>query len=88
MSVQVHELDIKTTAAKVRISSPALVNALIQDREKAMGLLKGIDPKLAVSKISVDEYGRIIVSDKEFAKKLSDRLKSAASINGICGLGC
>ncbi len=88
MSVQVDELDIKTTAAKVRISSPALVNALIQDREKAMGLLKGIDPKLAVSKISVDEYGRIIVSDKEFAKKLSDRLKSAASINGICGLGC
>ncbi len=88
MSVQVDELDIKTTSAKVRISSPALVNALIQDREKAMGLLKGIDPKLAVSKISVDEYGRIIVSDKEFAKKLSDRLKSAASINGICGLGC
>ena len=63
MSVQVDELDIKTTSAKVRISSPALVNALIQDREKAMGLLKGIDPKLAVSKISVDEYGRIIVSD-------------------------
>jgi hypothetical protein len=76
----------------VSIESPSLVNGLIQDQKGAVALLNQSGANVKLSDISVDTSGRVVISNPNLHKTLTDQVLTdrlrAAEGNGVCGAGC
>lgn len=78
----------EVAGSKAVITSPALATHLIQNQAAALDVLHQVAPVNA-SDISVDEQGRVVISNANFANTLGSRMKlGAAADNHGCGVGC
>ena len=82
--------DISHASGTVKLSSPALVNHLIHNKEEAVALLSAVHP-VRLNQISIDKQGRVVVANAKFAEKVKANLKGVPDTkanNGVCGVGC
>jgi hypothetical protein len=62
----------------VAFDNPVLRNLLVQKQPAALEWLASRVAPVDVSKISIDEKGRVVIADKAFADVVSQRLKDTA----------
>jgi hypothetical protein len=80
--------DAEIAGSETRITSPALATHLIQNQPAALDVLHQVAPVNA-SDISVDEKGRVVIANANFASALQSRISAgAAADNHGCGVGC
>ncbi|MCL6751920.1 hypothetical protein KBT16_13480 [Nostoc sp. CCCryo 231-06] len=73
------------------IKSHALLNALVNQQQEAVGLLKSTVSSIELSQISVDEYGTIVINNdafREYVKGFILNPVRPAVDNGVCGINC
>ena len=78
-------------ANKASIKNRDLLNALVREPQETLELIKSNYPSIELSQISVDEYGTVVVDNKdfrEFVKKTILNPVNVASNSGICGMSC
>ena len=62
-------------AGTVVFDNSVLRNLLVQKQEGALEWLATRVTPVDVSKISIDDHGRVVITDAAFAKVIDDRLK-------------
>jgi hypothetical protein len=78
----------EVAGSEARITSPALATHLIQNQGAALDVLHQVAPVNA-SDISVDQQGRVVISNANFANTLQSRINAgSAADNHGCGAGC
>jgi hypothetical protein len=76
----------------VAFHNPVLRNLLVQKQPAALDWLSARVAPVDVSKISIDDQGRVVVADKAFAEVIANKLKApqeaaagdTACSNGAC----
>lgn len=87
--VSVKPSEVNVVGETTHITSPDLIDALIQDKEATIeGLSKLVAP-FDEKEMHVDKFGRLVVRNPRFAAALSARLKSSVNIldNTVCNGG-
>jgi len=79
--------------SQTAFTSPALLNELLKDKEAMVKSLGDQVVPVTADKLSVDEFGRLVVDDASFAVALRDKLSKLAPghalDNSVCnGGGC
>src|SRR5262245_61572592 len=64
------------------ITSPELVDALVQDKAGTVTGLKNLVAPFDASKMYVDRFGRLVVNDAKFAETLKARLAAGEHAGG------
>ena len=78
----------EVAGSETKITSSALATHLIQNPKAALDVLHQVAP-VSASEISVDEKGRVVISNAKFASALQARIRAgAAADNHGCGVGC
>lgn len=85
--------DVQETLGGIRINSTELVNALISHQTETLSFLTAQIGSIDISKIVVDNHGRILIKDPTLATSIKTKLtggagKKSVVDNGICGIKC
>ncbi len=92
-NVSVKATEVHVSGKTAHITSPDLVDALIQDKADTVAGLSKLVAPFDASKMHVDKFGRLVVNDAKFAEALQNRLKAAvpgagpAADNTVCNGG-
>jgi len=74
---------------KVVINDNNLANEILQNQNQALEFLKQEVGDIDISKITLDAFGRINISDSDFLEKMKLKFEEVGAMgNGTCGLGC
>lgn len=77
------------TGDTVALENPVLRNLLVQNQPAALDWLKTRLAPVDVSKISIDDQGRVLVADHGFAKAVAAKTASAIAASATPGdVGC
>ncbi|MEO3863134.1 hypothetical protein [Acrocarpospora sp. B8E8] len=84
--VQFPEIDIPP-ADSALIDSPSLMDQLIRNQESTLRFLSEEIAPVDVEQVSVDNRGRVVISNQRFREVLLVKLSTPApeSNNGLCG---
>jgi hypothetical protein len=84
--------EVHVSGEKAIITSPELVDALVQDKADTVAGLSNLVAPFDATKMHVDRFGRLVVNDAAFAAALKSRLGAAhiggaAADNSVCNGG-
>lgn len=93
MSVEIKIAEIDASSGtEVIISNNGFLNAIVQNNQDALQLLRDQVGPLYMADLSVDSQGRVVVKNKAFAQKMQQKLTGggigAAGAMTLGGWGC
>ena len=91
-TASVKNSEIHVAGGTTRITSPALVDALVQDKADTVAGLHKLVAPFDASQMHVDQFGRVVVNDPNFTKVMTQRLAASSgggplADNGVCNGG-
>lgn len=88
-NVKLTDIDL-SDPHNVSLRSPGLVNTLVHSTPHALEKLANEIGPVPIDSVSIDDAGRIVISDKDFRAKIEERISSlgpkatAADTNYVC----